>query len=77
MSHSRLSVQVTVLADIGNGEGLSSAHSMGSHPAKRGDVLLAIKDIMRDSDVQNNAKFAHIRDIEAREYERFLGTSCV
>jgi integrase/recombinase XerD len=48
-------------------------HSMGSLLVKRGCDLLAIKDIMRHSDVQTTMRYLHTSEASKREkYERYL-----
>lgn len=48
-------------------------HSMGSLLVKRGCDLLAIKDIMRHSDVQTTMRYLHTSEASKREkYEEFL-----
>lgn len=48
-------------------------HSMGSLLVKRGCDLLAIKEIMRHSDVQTTMRYLHTSEASKREkYERFL-----
>jgi integrase/recombinase XerD len=52
-------------------------HSMGSLLVKRGCDLLAIKDIMRHSDVQTTMRYLHTSEASKREkYERYLGAGC-
>ena len=52
-----------------------SRHSMGSLLVKRGCDLLAIKDIMRHSDVHTTMRYLHTSEASKREkYERYLGT---
>ena len=50
-------------------------HSMGSLLVKHGCDLLAIKDIMRHSDVQITMRYLHTSEASKREkYERYLVT---
>ena len=54
-----------------------SRHSMGSLLVKRGCDLLAIKEIMRHSDIQTTMRYLHTSEASKREkYERYLGTGC-
>ena len=53
-------------------------HSMGSLLVKRGCDLLAIKEIMRHSDVQTTMRYPHTSEASKREkYEHYLGAGCV
>ena len=55
-----------------------SRHSMGSLLVKRGCDILAIKEIMRHSDVQTTMRYLHTSEASKREkYERFLGAGCI
>jgi integrase/recombinase XerD len=50
-----------------------SRHSMGSLLVKRGCDLLAVKEIMRHSDVQTTMRYLHVSDATKREkYEKYL-----